>query len=554
MITLVICLVLITSACNKGYLEKVPLSGPSDASFFATQDELVLAVNGTYKTLNILMPVDGMPYVAELDDAADIGWDRNTDALQALGNGNQDSNNGVALNMWSSFYQAIGRCNFILDNASRVKDKANPVIYARSLAEARFVRAYCYSMLAELYGGVPLVTHVLSIADAQMPKTSKDDLVKFILSEMDAAAADLPTTYTGVDVGRATKGAALAIKAREALFGGQWDAAISAAQAVMSLNVYALENNYGNLFTSVGQSSKEIIFALQYLRSAASTQSIPYNCLSRNALGASNKIPSQSLVDAFQCTDGLTIDKSPLFNAAKPFANRDPRLSFTVAVPGSIFYNYQFETNKDSLKCYNYTTTPATRVDNLEATNAFATYSGYCWKKYVDIADIANTKASELNVTVIRYAEVLLTYAEAKIEKGELDASVYDAINAIRQRPTVNMPKIPAGSSQIDLRSAVRRERLYELAMEGVRLFDIRRWKIAAQAMNGPLYGRIPNAYLSNAPVIDANGIPDYTNVSNKARMRVIEVRKFNNARDYLWPIPNIEVVTNKMLVQNQGY
>jgi hypothetical protein len=271
-------------------------------------------------------------------------------------------------------------------------------------------------------------------------------------------------------------------------------------------------------------------------------------------LGYSNKLPSQSLVDAFECTDGLTIDKSPLYNPAKPFANRDPRLGFTIALPGSVFYNYQFETHKDSLQCWNYNTSPATRVPNQEAINAFATATGYCWRKYVDLTDKADPANSELNVILVRYAEVLLIYAEAKIEKGEIDQSVYDAINSIRQRSGVNMPAIQPGQSQAQLRSVVRKERLYEFATEGFRLFDIRRWKIADQVMKGPLYGRIPRGLLANAPSIDANGIANYSNVPNKADMRVVEVRNFNANRDYLWPIPNIETVTDPAIVQNPGY
>jgi hypothetical protein len=124
----------------------------------------------------------------------------------------------------------------------------------------------------------------------------------------------------------------------------------------------------------------------------------------------------------------------------------------------------------------------------------------------------------------------------------------------VRLRPTVNMPAIKTGLTQADLRSVVRKERLYELAMEGFRLFDIRRWKIADQVMKGSFYGRIPRGLLANAPAVDANGTPNYTTVSNVADMRVIEVRLFNPNRDYLWPIPNIEVVTNQKLVQNPGY
>lgn len=149
-----------------------------------------------------------------------------------------------------------------------------------------------------------------------------------------------------------------------------------------------------------------------------------------------------------------------------------------------------------------------------------------------------------------------MIYAEAKIEANQIDQSVYNAINEVRQRPGVSMPPLPNGLSQAELRSAVRKERLYELAGEGLRLFDIRRWRIAEYVLNGPLYGRIPKGLLSTAPTIDENGIPDYSNVPNREEMRVVEVRKFNKEdnRDYLWPIPQREITANPKLEQNPGY
>jgi hypothetical protein len=546
-------LLLAGSACNKDYLDKDPLSGPSNQSFFTSQDELILAVNGIYTAMAIT-PTDAMPYNTTIDATTDINWDRNTSGLQALGKGNQDSNSDYALNLWTGFYKLIARCNFILDNVNKVKDVTTPAIYARCIAEARFGRAYAYQNLIELYGGVPLVTKMLSLNDAQLPRNSKEEVLTFVLTELDEAAKDLPVTYSAADIGRATKGAALAFKARAALFNQKWDVAAEAAKAVMDLNTYNLHPNFGELFTYNGQSSKEIILALQYLKTAKRTHSVPRNLLSRNGQGTSNKVPSQSLVDSYECTDGLTIDKSPLYDPTKPFVNRDPRLSFTVALPGSTYFNYQFETHKDSLKCWNYNINPATRIDNQDAINAYASFTGYCWRKYVDLTDKVDVSNSELNIILIRYAEILLTYAEAKIEAGQIDASVYTAINLVRQRPSVNMPAIPSGLSQAELRSIVHKERLYELAMEGVRLFDIRRWKIAEQIMTGPFYGRIAKGLLASAPVIDMNGIAKYDNVPNKADMRVIETRRFNVNRDYLWPIPNIEIVTNPKLTQNPGY
>jgi len=546
------CLLMLTPACDDNYLEKYPLEGPSDVSFYTNQDELMLGLFGCYKALNY-NPSDGMPLALLLDATTDIGWDRNNSNWQEIGKGSHDSNNGFIRTVWTESYRGIARCNFLLDNIDKLKDQISPELYAQVKAEVRFVRAINYHYLAELFGGVPLVTKTLTLAEAQMPKSTKQEVANFIIAEMDEAAKDLPVSYDAKNAGRATKGAAWAIKARTALYNEQWDVAATAAKAVMDLKVYQLHPNFGQLFTYAGQTSSEIIFALQYLKGTI-VQGTPQNFLSRMAQGASNKVPPQSLIDSYEATDGLTIDQSPLFDPKNPFQNRDPRLNFTVALPGSNYFNYKFETHKDSLKTFNYNTTPTTRVDNIEATHAFATYTGYCWRKYTDMTDRNDRSNSELNVILMRYAEVLLIYAEAKIEANQIDESVYAAINQVRQRPSVNMPAITPGKTQAELRSIVRKERKYELAVEGFRLFDIRRWKIAENVMKGPFLGRIPKGLLSNAPVIDVNGTPDYSNVANKSQMRLVETRSFNPTRDYLWPIPNIEILTNTQLVQNPGY
>lgn len=552
--SIIVFLLLGLSSCQKNYLDKTPLSGPSDETYFSNQDELVLAVNGLYRYANYT-PLDNMPLNLLLDNGTDIGWDRNNSPLQSLGKGNQDSNNGLAISVWTEAYKVIAKCNFILDNIDKVKDKSTVAIYNRSKAEARFIRAYTYQYLTDYFGSVPLITNVLTLETAQVAKTEKAAIVEFILKEFTEAAADLPLNYSGADVGRATRGTALAFKARTALNNARWAEAAEAAKAVMDLKIYSLHNNYGTLFSYAGQSSPEIIWAFQYLKaSRTKTHSTPNALLSRNGLGFTNKVPSQSLVDVYPCTDGLNIDQSPLFDPKAPYKNRDPRLTFTIAVPGSVFYNYQFETHRDSLKCWNYNTTPATRVDNQDALNAFATFTGYCWKKYVDLDDKADRSNSEINVIQIRYAEVLLIYAEAKNELGQLDQSAYDAINLVRARPTVNMPLIPAGQSTPSFRSLVRKERLYELAMEGLRLSDLRRWRIADKAMTGNFYGRVQRGLLAGPPQIDENGLANYNNVANRADMRVIETRVFDTGRDYLWPIPNIETVTNPKLIQNPKY
>ncbi|MGO4290624.1 RagB/SusD family nutrient uptake outer membrane protein [Chitinophaga sp. RAB17] len=546
-------------ACNKDYLDKSPLGGPSDASFFKSQDELLLAVNGLYRAMNKPMDdydpgqLEGPTVSLMLDAATDIGYERNASDLQKIGTGNHDANNTYTQGLWTDFYKVIGRCNYILDNAEKVKPLTDAALYKRSMGETRFIRAYMYQQLISLFGGVPLVTHTLTLETAQLPRSEKQVVLDFIFEELDSAAAWLPKTYPAAESGRATKGAALAIKARVALYNEKWKVAADAAKAVMDLNVYKLEDNFPRLFSYDNKNSGEVILALQYQLPVLNWGG-PYPLLCRNAGGASNKVPSQSLVDSYECTDGLTIDKSPLYDPKKPFENRDPRLGYTIALPGSIFFNYQFETHKDSLMSWNYNTAPATRIVNQDAVNAYASFSGYCWRKYIDLKDKDNMRMSTMSITLIRYAEVLLTYTEAKMEANELDASAFKAINDVRQRVGVNMPEIPVGATQAALRSAVRKERMYELANEGFRLFDIRRWKIAEKVMKGPLYGRVPRGLLANAPAIDANGIADYSQVSNKADMRVIEVRTFNAGRDYLWPIPYIETQTDPKMVQNPLY
>lgn len=541
---------LLLAGCSK-YLDKLPLDQPSDATFITNETEMNLAVTSCYTAL-WLSPTgnEAFPFATALECASDIGWDRNGSELTQIALGVATPLNGAMASFWTSFYGGIANCNYFLSR----KDQLNGVVDAAKIntavGEARFLRALYYSYLTELYGAVPLIDKPLTLETAQLSRTSKDSVVDFMLADLDSAAAYLPVTAAA---GKATKGAALALAARVALYNSRWQIAADEAKKAMDLNAFSLNPDYAQLFTYAGKNSKEIIFAVQYLI-GKKTQSIPYLYFSRMAQGASSKIPVESLVDSYECTDGLPIDKSPLYNPKNPFANRDPRLTGTVVLPQTQFMGYVFETNRDSLTTWNYNTTPPTRVANTEATHAYASFSGFIWRKYTDATDKTHVYGSELPIILIRYAEVLLSYAEAKIELNQLDQSVYDAINAVRTRKTVNMPAITTGKTQDELRAIVRRERKYELAGEGLRLFDIRRWKLAEQVLPGPLYGRIPTGYLANAPMIDQYATPHYDNVTNKDKMRVIETRVFNKDRDYLWPIWQTEMETNRALVQNPGY
>ena len=540
------------------YLNRYPLNNPSDVTFLSNETELKMAVAGCYSTL--WYNFEGMPFHLCLDAASDIEWDRNGSTLQAVGRGSVDSRNGLIVAFWTNMYAGIAKCNYVLANMERGKSVIPEAAYNQYESEVRFLRALFYSYLVELYGGVPLVETPLTLSEAQMPRNSKEEVVNFILTELDQCAQYLPQQNKPTS-GKATKGAAWSLASRVALYNNRWDVAISSAQKVIALEgtEFILNNSYMDLFQYAGQGSKEIIFAVQYLK-GTNMHALFRFFGSRNAMGHTNKKPSYQLADSWECTDGKQIDESPLFDAKQPYKNRDPRLGFTLAVSGSNFLGFQFETHGDSVKCWNYNLSPAKRIANLEATHAYATFTGICFRKYADNLDRLAVNESDLNTIIIRYAEVLLNYAEAKIESGSIDKSVLDAINKVRQRPSVNMPPITT-TDKNELRNVVRRERKYELAGEGLRLFDIRRWKIAEDVMNLPVLGRMKKSYPSVPPIVNEVGTAYYTNIpvaqqgeSADFKMRVVEIRTFDKTRDYLWPIPYIEMDTNPAMEQNPNY
>ncbi|WP_106828347.1 RagB/SusD family nutrient uptake outer membrane protein [Parabacteroides pacaensis] len=547
-IKLIISLCIFGCISCEDYLERYPLDKPSDATFYSTESELIMAVNGIYNT-SMYYQKAASPLNLVLDCASDIGWDRDQGSdLQLLGEGLQVPTNDTYNELWFNSYSVIAQCNMLLTNMHKAQTVTNPATYQRIEGEARFFRAYHYHLLVNFFGNIPLLTEPQSITD-KPGQTDRAVVTDFILNELEEAAQLLPTEYTGDNIGRVTQGCALSIKAREALFSEKWEITADACKRIINSGLYSLEPDYNNLFNQQNKQSKEVIFFIQYSRVNQLTHGVPGNLFSRMASGYSNKVPSQSLVDSYYCTDGLPINESVLYNAAEPFKNRDPRLDATIVLPGSIFQGYQFETHPDSLECWDYNVTPAVRRTNQDVTNPYATFSGYCWRKYTDEDKTFRLK-SELNIILVRYAEVLLMYAEAINELGQMDQQGYEALKLVRER--ANMPAIQP-DTQANLRKLIRQERKVEFAMEGLRFFDIRRWKIAESVMNGKLYGRPVRDYLPDyIPAFDENGMPRYDKYAGE--LRSFDTRTFNPKRDYLFPIPQKELDINKNLKQNPNY
>ncbi|WP_192347773.1 RagB/SusD family nutrient uptake outer membrane protein [Algoriphagus sp. Y33] len=547
-------LLIFIQSCDDDYLNRLPLDSPSSETFFANETELEMAVTGVYNRL--WYKPNNAVWFLSFDFASDDGWDRNGSGIQALGRGEQNADNDYTNGFWGRFYQAINRVNYITSGAEELREKMDPAKYDRLVGEARFLRAYFYAYLAELYGDVPLVTTTLALEEAQTPRTPKSEVIDFVLAEMNDVKEYLPLDAS--EKGRVTKGTVLAMISRVALWNERWQEAAAAAKELIDSEAYHIDPDYSGMFTFSGDNSPEVIMRIQFLR-GVETHNTPRDFLSRMALGHSNKKPPQNFVDTFDCIDGLPIDKSPLYNPQRPFENRDPRLGHTLVVPGSRLVNWIFETHRDSTQTWEYRGDDRVRVPNIEAQHAYASFTGYLYRKHVDVADYpTNVGASDQNLTIFRLGEVLLNYAEAKVELNELDASVYEALNSLRGRESVQMPAVASGKSQDELRNIVRKERRSELGIEGFRYFDIRRWKIAEQVIPGPLRGRVnrygEGGWLNEPPMIDPIGTPNYDNVSNADAMVVIETRAFNPTRDYLWPIPRIELETNTTLTQNPGY
>ena len=540
-------------SCKKDFLDKLPLDAPSDATFFSNKEELDLAVNGAYT--NLWWIGSNTPYQLFLDATTDIAWSRGDySSVQTVQSGNFTPDFALFGNTWAFMYQGISKCNNILVNMHRAQDAVPADYYAQVKGQALFLRSYSYFYLVELFGDVPWVTTMLNLDSAALPQTPRAEVVTHLYADLDSAAALLPTSWSGSDAGKATKGAALALKARLALDEGDYQTAASAADAVMELNLYSIYPNYEDLFHYAGEGSSEIIFNLPYL-TGVKTNAIPQIEGPRSAPGYSILVPTQNLVDLYECTDGKPIDESPNYDPAHPFLNRDPRLDQSIIRPGMWFNNYLFETHPDSVQTYQAKGTDTVRVGNLEVTNAYATFTGYLWLKYLDASDLPqNVTSSEQNVILIRYAEVLLTYAEAKIELNQIDGSVIDAINQVRGRPSVHMPPVDIGMSQSQLRDVVRYERTVELADEGFRLFDIRRWKYAEHVMPGKVYGRRTKAhwYDQVTPTIDQYQHVTYPNAD--ALFKVISTNTFDASKNYLWPIPQKDLDVNHNLKQNPNY
>ena len=519
-ISIFILLVAILPSCNEDFLDKQPTDSLTNSTYWTSTDNAQKAITAVYQYLGDEW------WKTFLTSGTDDGyaWSTWPCDMRDVANGSAIASAGTFSHFWQFYYQAIASANIVLGNIDQVPDMDDDV-RARMKAEVIFIRAYAYQQLVGMYGDVPLITQTPSgPSEYNVSQTAASDVMEYISNDLAEAAPALPVSYAAADFGKVTRGAALTLKARVDLFRGDFQDAAKAAQDVMDLGVYSIDPDYLSIFDGTNEQSQEIILSAQYnenhKNSIATWVGGPF------VSGWSEIVPLQSLVDSYECIDGKTIDESSLYDAADPFANRDPRLSMTVVLPGGIVNGVTVDV------------TAPNSPYGLGQNNA--SYSGYYFRKAVPtVVDGGYDSNSTNDLIVLRYAEVPLIYAEAKIELNDIDQSVYDAIDMVRSRADVNMPNIATGKSQDELRQILRRERHVEFAMEEQRFFDIRRWEIAADVMPGKVYGILNN----------------FDNERSDYNSHVyIETRTFDPAKHYLWPIPQSEVNLNDNLVQNPNW
>jgi len=541
----------IFSSCKKNYLDVIPTDRIPEVSLLADSALFEQFVVNRYMGVRLQeKEAEGTPpgfgrgfeygLWSSLTDESIYNNDDNTWVVQR--GQLAPENTGIAGTIWGRSYRSIRECNYALTHIDSVQMSDTKRTVLR--AELRFIRAYRYHDLIRNYGGVVLTGEkVLNLEDnltdeALFNRSSIKESLDYAIAELDAAAKDLPLANADRtwDLGRATKGAALALKARLLLYAasplynaGTWANAAAAAKAVMDLNVYSLAPDYAKLFLT--PSSSEIIFERLYAIGAR------HVCLeisnAPNGYGGwAGNTPLQNLVDAYEMNNGKVItDATSGYNAQTPYVNRDARFYTTILYNGALYRG-------DTVAIY----TPGGKDSKDGPSNWNTTKTGYYLRKFMDDSNPIDNPWNVAGLQpwiYIRYAEVLLNYAEAQNEAVGPDATVYTAINQIRQRSSVKQPALPAGLTQAQMRDAIRRERQVELAFEEHRFYDVRRWKIANVTENVPAYG---------VDVTKSGTTTTYT------RKVALSGRAFAD-KHYWLPIPRSEILSsNGKLSQNTGY
>ncbi len=538
--TIVLLIILIATSC-KDQLEKSPLDEFDNATFWTSESNAMLALTAVYRgdlAVNTggQVPTSWWSYQALIfleaaTDNAYHGQGDNT-TWHKLTNGTMTSNLGLLGNFWNMSYKVIARSNDFLENIDQVT--MDETRKKRIIAEVRFIRACQYFYMSQHFGSVPLITKTLTPEEANtVTKASHQELVDFVTTEFQEASVDLPRfkDIPSTETGRVCKQACLAFLGRiqlaQKLFA---DAAIT-YKTIIDFGDNIIDPNYSTIFLESNENSRENIFSTQFIPNLFASALIQQ--LSPRTIGGYTLVnPLGSLMEAYQFTDGSTFSYSdPRYDYKDMGKNRDPRLKYTMYYNGAPLRASYIYTHPDSAKSVD-------RIQNLNSK------TGFILKKYIEENFTGNpTTGYGGNVPVIRYSEILLSYLEAKLEAGQAidQALLNETINKVRGRASVNMPPITQTDASL-LRPILRNERRVELAMEGIRLWDLLRWGIADQVLKNDFYGH-PYPVSKTAIRKKSSSTP-----ADPYKRWFVTTRSFRKGIDEYWPIPQAEVNINPNL------
>lgn len=532
-------------SCEESYLDRPVTDEVVKEDVFTDYREVYDFVNHIYALRD--RGIDHEILTAATDESleSDLG-----STIHYLNNGNwSPSFNPV--DRWGTGFRAIRLANIFFDNVDLMEltnydqpitdpneQNANGELItaaelkSRFMGEVYFLRGYYQLELFKRYGALPVLKSVLDENDANINRSSVQETVDAIVSDFDNAMALLPDNYNYYPAhkGRATAPMAQAFKSQALLFAAsplfnpennqeRWMDAMTSSRAVIDGGHYQLGSNYKGVFVN-NRDNPEIIWSI---RKRATNSVERSNTPVGYEGGGGGLNPLEELVSDYEMSDGTPFDWDNPEHAAQPYANRDPRFYASILYNGADWQGRKVQTYVGGL-------------DGEGVNNA--TLTGYYYAKRMDPQlDLLRNQTSIKNWVVLRYGEILLNYAEARNEAIGPDEMVYQTVNQIRER--AGMPGLEEGLTQDEMRNKIRHERRIELAFEGNRFFDVRRWEIGTRTFDGPVHGV--------RPVIQSDSTYQYNVIEVENRIFTEKMK--------LFPIQEQEIInTNGSLTQNPGW
>ena len=547
------------SSCNDDFLDRMPKDEMTDDNFWQTEEHLVQVAN------TFTAALQGKYWLNITEIMADSAPWAVTTAFRTIGAGNFTTETSQINSLWVTAYTGIGRVNYFLNNYNRA-ETVKEEIRERYAAEAYFYRAYNYWVLTSYFGDVPYITDELSVEspDVYRGRDPRKTVIENVTKDLEDHYKNLPEYIPAAssEFGRVSQCAALALLSRIYLYNGMYEEAADAAERAMNNSYHELYStgnpdvDYVNLFNYTGRASrnaanKETLLAFVYNYDLGEAARQSHN-LSRECWVPGDYarfVPTNSMIEAYLTKDGQIWDPSTVDTYEDVFKDRDPRMVQSILAPGT---PWEGGKSGDLLSTDDKIYTYPLLTNNKTAA---MTYSGYYMRKYVEPSTVKYVGHDDNDLVMLRYAEVLLNYAEAKEMLGQLTQADLDkSINLLRDRVGMvhmELSNLPAGS---DIRTEIQRERRIELFFEGHRYFDIIRWK-QGHILGEDLLG-VNKRWLDQSRLaVDLNKDLTWKTKDGQQYLLIETGRTFNPDKHYLLPIPFKQMQLNPNLApQNPGW